>query len=530
MSIQNSENFDIIFIGSGMGSLCTASLLAQYANKKILVLEKHFQPGGYTHDFQRKQGKYHWDVGIHYIGDMQEGGLCRQIMDKITKSSVKWHRMNEPFEKFVFPNRTFDLYGNEEQFRSDLILQFPEEKEAIERYFTDLKKMSAIFGKSIMMKFTTPSLDSFYTGSEEKKFLTVKDYMDNNFKNDDLKAILESQWGDYGLPPSKAFFGTHATLVNHYLKGGFYPVGGAGKIYDSVKPIIEEKGGKVISSIEVTEILIEGNKSIGVNAKYLRGEKEQVVFKAPIIVSCAGAYPTYTKLIPASYPIHFRNSLSNFYQREKMATSLCMYMGLSQDPSSFGFKGENYWIFASNDHDKNFENRNAWLDKEGEIPNLYFSFPSLKDPDAKNHTADVITFVDYDVFAKWKEQPWKKRDEEYNQLKERIAVRILDTIEKRFPGFKNIVDYYEISTPITNEHFTSHPDGAIYGLACVAERYDKTKSPWFEVKTPIDGLYLTGADAGGSPGIAGAMMGGLACAMTIMGNRELLKVILKGTV
>lgn len=84
-----------------------------------------------------------------------------------------------------------------------------------------------------------------------------------------------------------------------------------------------------------------------------------------------------------------------------------------------------------------------------------------------------------------------------------------------------------MSTPLTNEHFTSHPDGAIYGLACVPERYDKTKSPWFDVTTPIEGLFLTGVDAGGSPGIAGAMMGGLATTLKILGSRDILKSILK---
>ena len=139
----------------------------------------------------------------------------------------------------------------------------------------------------------------------------------------------------------------------------------------------------------------------------------------------------------------------------------------------------------------------------------------------------MITFTDYSLFEKWKDLPWKKRGEEYTAFKEKIADTVVQTIEKRFPGFKDIVEYVEVSTPITNEHFTSHPDGAIYGLACVPERYNKEKSPWFEIQTFIPGLYLTGADAGGSPGIAGAMMGGLATTMKILGGREILKEIMK---
>jgi all-trans-retinol 13,14-reductase len=138
----------------------------------------------------------------------------------------------------------------------------------------------------------------------------------------------------------------------------------------------------------------------------------------------------------------------------------------------------------------------------------------------------MITFTDYALFEKWKELPWKKRGEEYAKFKEHIAEKVIAAVDKRFPGFRDIVEYVEVSTPITNEHFTGHPDGAIYGLACVPERYEHEKTPWFEVQTPVDGLMITGADAGGSPGIAGAMMGGLATTLRILGNRDLLRHVL----
>ncbi|WCL48461.1 phytoene desaturase family protein [Leptospira sp. GIMC2001] len=528
MSKENlSENYDIIFIGSGIGSLTSASLLAQFEDKKILIIEKHFQAGGYTHSFARKQNKYHWDVGIHYVGDMHDSGFCRLLMDKITRNNVQWQKMSEPFEKFVYPNRTFELYGNEEKFKSDLIAQFPEEEESIIRYFSDVHKASALFGKSMMMKSSTPDLSAFTKQMQDPSIITLKDYLDYHFKNDDIKAILASQWGDYGLPPSKCLFATHAALVVHYFNGGYYPVGGGGKIFDSIEPILAEKGGAVVTTTEVLEIIIEDSKAIGVKTRFLRGQKQERNFYAPVIVSCAGAYPTYTKLIPDSVEISFRDPLKDFYKKEKMATSICIYLGLSESPAKFGFKGENYWIFASNDHEENFQKRNDWLKDFSEIKNMYVSFPSLKDPDAKNHTADIISFTDYSLFEKWKDQPWKKRGEEYEEMKKKIAETVISSIDTRYPGFKDIIDYIEVSTPLTNEHFTSHPDGAIYGLACVPERYDKEKSPWFDCVTPIAGLYLTGADAGGSPGIAGAMMGGLAVTQKIHGSRALLKWLMK---
>ena len=67
--LQLEEQYDAIIIGTGMGSLTTAAFLAK-EGKKVLLLERHYTAGGFTHIFKRKG--YEWDVGIHYIGEVQK--------------------------------------------------------------------------------------------------------------------------------------------------------------------------------------------------------------------------------------------------------------------------------------------------------------------------------------------------------------------------------------------------------------------------------------------------------------------------
>ena len=62
-----NEKYDVIIIGSGMSGLTAGVLLARHG-KKVLILEKHFKVGGWTHTFHRNN--YEWDVGIHYIGEV----------------------------------------------------------------------------------------------------------------------------------------------------------------------------------------------------------------------------------------------------------------------------------------------------------------------------------------------------------------------------------------------------------------------------------------------------------------------------
>ncbi|HNF15248.1 MAG TPA: NAD(P)/FAD-dependent oxidoreductase [Leptospiraceae bacterium] len=527
--MENSENrYDVIFIGSGIGSLTAASLLAQFRKSRVLILERHFQAGGFTHEFKRKQNKYSWDVGIHYIGDLQEGSLTRKVFDTITKGNLKWNRMAEPFERFVYPEGTFAVYGDPERYKSDLISQFPEEKDAIEKYFKDVKKMAGYFGKHMLLKLMPPAIESLASLFDPSEpIMTVKDYMDRHFKDYRLKAILASQWGDYGLPPSIASFAIHALVVYHYLNGGYFPDGGSGKILECIEPIVEENGGKILTSHEVTEVLIENGKAVGVKVKHLRGREENPYenFYAPNVVSCAGAVPTYMKLIPQSYPIAFREDLQKFYKSNPRVSHVSMYLGLSKDPRELGFNGENYWIYSNYDHDRNFAERNSWPEKP--IAGAYLSFPSLKNPSAKSHTAEIIAFTDYENFEKWKDSPWKKRGEEYEALKTKIKESLLDYINGKFPGFKDIVEFSELSTPVTNEHFTGHPMGMIYGLPCVPDRFNSAKCPWFSLQTPVENLYLTGADAS-SPGVSGAMMGGLNVAIKLMDGFDFVKMLLRG--
>ena len=66
-SAGDDERYDAIVIGSGMGGLTCASLLAQLRGLRVLVLERHWRLGGFTHWFRRPNvGRF--DVGLHYVG------------------------------------------------------------------------------------------------------------------------------------------------------------------------------------------------------------------------------------------------------------------------------------------------------------------------------------------------------------------------------------------------------------------------------------------------------------------------------
>jgi phytoene dehydrogenase-like protein len=202
------------------------------------------------------------------------------------------------------------------------------------------------------------------------------------------------------------------------------------------------------------------------------------------------------------------------------STMASVYLGFKRDPRELGFQGENHWLFDSLDHDKIAAQGDDVL--EGRPHFCYLSFPSLKNPRAVKHTGEILSALSYASVARFRDLPWRRRGEEYEAMKSRIAEGLIEFVERRFPGFKEMVEFVEVSTPLSVEHFTAHAGGTIYGVPATPERFRQT---WLQPKTCVPGLYLTGADAA-ALGIMGALMGGVAAASQMLGAAGFMKIMI----
>lgn len=516
--MNENNRYDIIIIGSGIGSLATGSIMAQMFSKRVLVLEQHFQLGGFTHSFRR--GKYKWDVGLHYIGRMTLKEMPRQVMDFITGGRLKWHSISEPFEAFIYPDLYFEVYGEPEKHINSLVQQFPDEEKAIRNYFKDIFRVTRWF----RLYFLTRCLPKGLTGILSRllnltgriPLTTTSDYLENHFRNRKLRALLTSQWGSYGMPPSSSSFIIHSIVMTHFINGGFYPDGGADRIAETIAPEIEKAGGACLTNHQVTRVITENGTAVGVVTKSKKGEGfEEKRFSAPVIVSGIGAYNTFMKIVPETVHVPFRRKLAAMPESSTVVT---LFLGLSESPASLGIRGEHFWIYGSFDHEKNF--RNDGLLK-GSPDFCYLSFPSLRGSEEENHTAVIIASVSYNVFEKWNQKTWKKRTKEYYRTKETITRGLVRYVEKRIPGFSDLIVFKELATPLSNEYFTHHTNGSIYGLAATPYRY---RQDWLHPETPVKNLFLTGADIC-SLGVVCSMMSGVATASRLNGTLGLFKLI-----
>jgi all-trans-retinol 13,14-reductase len=519
---QLSDTWDAIVIGSGIGGLTAAAMLSVHGGKRVLVLERHYVAGGFTHSFHRPG--YDWDVGLHYIGQVQDPrSPVRKAFDHITGGRVQWAAMPDVYDRIVIEGRTFDLSADSTfdkvagtaRFREELIQHFPREGRSIDKYLRAVRAVNRVSNLYFAEKAVPGPIASVAGALLRAPYLrwarrTTLEVLESITGNRELIGVLTAQWGDYGLPPSQSSFAIHATIVEHYLAGASYPVGGASTIAAAILPQIERAGGVGVTSAEVAEILCSGDRAVGVR---MADGRE---FRAVMVLSDAGAANTFSRLLPADKPA-VEQLRAGLRALPASTAHLSLYVGLNATAEALGLTGTNLWIYPGYDHDENV--RRFAADPAAPLPAVYISFPSAKDPDFTHRhpgksTIEIITMLPYDAFARWGNQRWKHRGPEYEQLKQQFTARFLDELERQVPQVAGHIDHAELSSPVTTRHFMNYEKGEIYGIAATPARYALRT---LGARTPIRNLYLTGQDVA-SLGVVGALYGGVISASVALGK------------
>lgn len=515
------DHYDAIMIGSGLGSLTAAALFAK-EGKRVLVLERHYEPGGFTHVFKRRG--YEWDVGIHYIGEVhREDSLLRKLFDYITDGELKWADMGDVYDRIVIGDKIYDFVKGTQAFKDKLKEYFPDEAKAIDAYVDLVFKATKTSRNYYMEKAMPPAISKASGDMMRSPYLeyagrTTQEVLEELTQNQELIKVLTGQYGDYGLPPKQSSFGMHASLVRHYFSGGNFPVGGSSRIVETIAPVLAKTESSVLISAEVDQILIEDGKAVGVK---MNDGKE---FRADTVISGAGLMTTYKTLMPEAVVKEHKLD-EQITKVSHSVAHLSLYIGLKGSPEELKLPKANYWVYPGDVSHDECVDRYA-KDISQEFPVVYLSFPSAKDPDWSNRypgksTIDIITLMPYEIFQKWENTRWKKRGEEYEALKEEFSQRLLKTLFRLEPQLEGKIDCYELSTPITTKHFINYEKGEIYGLDHSPERF---KHKFLRPHTPIENFYLTGQDIV-TAGIGGALFSGLLTTSAIM-KKDILKKIM----
>lgn len=502
------ENWDTVIVGSGVGGLAAAICLAR-AGQRVLVLEQHYVPGGWSHSFTLNGQRF--SPGVHYVGLIEEGQSTHELYRGLgIANDMVFFRMNpKAYEHCLINGENFDLPAGLENLKTTLSVRFPNEAKNIHEYLTlvervnyELQLMPKLKGwwQKITVPFRTKNFGKF-------ALFSLKRVVDWHVKDDMLKAVLNIQCGDHGLPANRACFPVHCSVMSHYFEGGYYPMGGGGGIVKAMTSGVKRNGGEVRVKQNVTKILIENKKAVGVQL----ADGQQI--RAKRVISNADPTITYLELIGKENLS--KSLLKKLGKTRYSVTSLILFLTLEMDVSPFGIDSGNIWMMKNEDGDQNFiDLMNDEIAAGESFPAVFISCTTLKDPvsyNGKYHNFEVVTYVDYQNLPDFGTGDY--HSDAYKSFKEKVTNKFMNNIEKVIPNAKNYIVQAELGTPKTNEFYINSTNGNVYGT----EKTLNQVGPFsYKNKSEIENLYLCGASTL-SHGVGGATHSGVNAASIILG-------------
>ncbi len=519
--------YDAIIIGSGPGGLAAASSLSKMG-KRVVVLEQHYTIGGGAHAYAR--GGYKWDIGLHFINDMMTPGTPMAVIgDFVSGGRMRWSPMSNEFVYSIGQSTYRIPFLSGEKTKAWFQTTFPDEAENFERFLTDFKKLARGMGPSMGLATFAPAgaAGDMMRGLARRLVpdgaaRAVEEQLGEYFTDKNLIACISSMWVAFGVPPRELpFFAVAAlSVIDNQL---CYPDGGGEMIGRALVDEIEHYGGEVFAYAPVDEILLRGKRAIGVRME----DGSEIMAKA--VISNAGAANTFGQLLPEDAPskAYYKKQLKDV---KPSLAHLNLFVGIDADAETLGLTDGEHIVDGALD-------LNEALAAFGEdmenapIPNVFFAFPSMKDPSFRKHypgktTATMIAYIDnHDGFQKWAGSDWGQRGADYDALKEVLSQKLLAVLIGKFPQLEGHIDFYELSTPLSTRHFFRAPRGEALGAGFNVSRFGKAN--WLSRKTRIKGLYMTGQDTL-AMGFTPALMSGVLAAGAVLGwrdKRRLMKAV-----
>jgi prolycopene isomerase len=500
MPPSSKDTYDIVVVGSGMGGLAAGASLAR-AGKSVVVVERHYRPGGYGHGFER--GGFRFDVAVHMTSGAEprafgEGAFLHNVLEMLGVRDRCTFLPIDPLYAARFPDFRLDVPTGTSEFVEAHACLAPGDEAGMR----DLVRLCIRINREI--RRLPVDVASYNELVEPGKFplvlqyaeATLADVLDDHVNDGRLKAVLGALWMYLGVPPSHAAFVRWAPMMLSYLEAGaFYCEGGFQNLANAFVDGLERHGGEIVLNASVDKIVVEDGNVHGV----VLDDGRQI--SASVVVSNADATQTFERLVgPQHLPATFMQRLRRL---KPSLSGITTYLATDLELSEEDVAHETF-SFDSWDHDDIYRRILS-----GDPALIAVTVPTIVDPSVAppgQHVVALLALVPYGL----------------DLSSEAQQDRLLRRANEVIPGLSDHTSFAVAGSPDTMRKYTLNHQGALYGWEGTPAQSGATR---LARTTPIDGLFLAGHWTQPGGGLLPVIVSGLQTAQLVLGYESVQALV-----
>ncbi len=414
--LKNAKNhYDVVVIGSGLGGMTSANVLARNG-RSVLLLEQHYKLGGMATWFKRPGGHI-FDISLHGFPFGMVKSCRRYWTQEIADSIV-------PLKGMRFDNPMFSLTTTYDRvdFTRLLVEKFGIEPTTVQAFFDTARGMNFYDDQTT----TTGELfERFFPGRPDVVRLLMEPIVYAN------GSTLEDPAITYGI-----------VFSNFMNKGVYTYQGGTDQLVQRMQTEMQANGVDICIKANVEKIHVQNGRvhSVLVNGREIR---------ANTVVSNANLRATIQRMVGEEY---FDRSFVDETREVRLNNSSTqVYMALKPDERIDESTGD--LLFSSTAKEFRTE---LLLSRDISSRTYSFYYPRTR-PHARERC--LIVSSTNANYSDWADLP----EDAYQASKRDLCESTLDHVERYVPNIRDRMDHIEAATPRTFQHYTRHLEGASFG-------------------------------------------------------------------